>query len=288
MTSPRTLLKAWNLRARKQLGQNFLTQAAAAQKIVSRAGLAREDTVVEIGAGLGALTIPLARQVKKVYAIEKDRRLVELLRTELRVADLSNVEILAQDFLLTDLDQLNRESGQHLVVCGNLPYNISSQILVRLIETRRVIKRAILMFQKELAQRLTAPPGVKAYGRISVMLQYCADVRALALLEAAHFHPSPKVASQVLAIEFRTHQTYPDHNEDFLFRVIKAAFANRRKTLRNSLSAGGLGINSKMARNALAQAGIDHGRRAETLTPAEFVDLAVRLDNLIGANDIPA
>ena len=285
MTSPRALLKAQNLRASKQLGQNFLTNAAVAQMIVSRARLAPEDVVVEIGAGLGALTIPLARQVRKVYAIEKDRRLIELLGTELGGAGLTNVEILSQDFLRMDLVQLARENEQPFIVFGNLPYNISSQILVRLIEARKSISRAILMFQKELAERLMASPGVKAYGRITAMLRYCADIQSMALLDAANFHPAPKVASQVLKIEFKTRPAYPVHNERFLFRVIKAAFGNRRKTLKNSLTAGGLGIESPLAQKALGQAGIDYGRRAETLTPAEFVDLAVSLDRLIHPRD---
>lgn len=288
MTSPHTLLKAWNLRASKQLGQNFLTHTAVAEMIVSRARLTPKDIVVEIGAGLGALTIPIARQVRKVYAVEKDPRLIELLRTEIQVAGLSNVEILPQDFLRMDLAHLARENAQTMIVCGNLPYNISSQILVRLIEAREMISRAILMFQKELAERLMARPGVKAYGRITAMLQYCADLKSVAHLDAANFHPAPKVASQVLNIEFKTLPDYPEHDERFLFRVIKAAFGNRRKTLKNSLTAGGLGIKPQLAQKALGQAGIDYDRRAETLSPAEFVDLAVSLDILIRSNDNPA
>ena len=288
MTSPYTLLKAWNLRARKRLGQNFLTQPNVARMIASRAELTSQDIVVEIGAGLGALTIPLAQQVAKVYAIEKDRRLIELLRTELKVAGLNNVEVLPQDILRIDLTQFFPESGQRVIVCGNLPYNISSQILVRLMEFRRGISRAILMFQKELAQRLMAQPGGKAYGRITAMLQYCAEVRSLAVLDAANFHPSPRVASEVLSIEFKTPSSDPDRDERFLFRVIKAAFANRRKTLKNSLSAGGLGITQQLAGKALRQAGIDADRRAETLTTTEFVELACRLDKLIQQNTNPA
>ena len=280
-------MNAWNLRARKRLGQNFLTNANAAGMIVARSRLAAEDIVVEIGAGLGALTIPLARRVEKVYAIEKDPRLIDLLRTELRAAEIFNVEVLVQDFLRTNLTRLAQEHDQQFVICGNLPYNISSQILIRLIEARNVISRAVLMFQKELAERLMAPPGLKAYGRISAMLQYCADIHPLADLDKNHFHPAPKIASQVIEIVFHSQPKRPANDERLLFRVIKAAFGNRRKTLKNSLTAGGLGITSQVAREALQEAGIDPTRRAETLTPAEFVELAHSLERFMdGSNNL--
>ena len=284
MTNPYTLLKAWNLRARKQLGQNFLANQNTAEMIVTRARLNAKDVVVEIGSGLGALTIPLARRVEKVYAVEIDHRLTDLLKTELQVADLRNVQILEQDFMRLNLADLAREHHRQMVVCGNLPYHISSQILVRLIKAREVISRAILMFQKELAERLMAPTGVKAYGRISAMLQYCADIQPIAVLGKQHFHPSPKIASQVIAIEFHQDPVSPVKDERLLFRVIKAAFANRRKTLKNSLSAGGLGITAQMAQEALQMASIDPGRRAETLTPSEFAELTLTIEKFVTGN----
>lgn len=273
------------MRARKQLGQNFLSHPEAARMIVARSELDADDIVVEIGAGLGALTIALACQVRKVYAIEKDRRLIDLLRTELRVAGVANVEVLVQDILRMDLPRLAEGHDRKLVVCGNLPYNISSQILIRLIQARTVVSRAILMFQKELAERLLAPPGGKAYGRISAMLQYCAEIQPLADLNRGHFHPAPRIASRVIEIRFYPQPDVPARDEDFLFRVIKAAFANRRKTLKNSIPAGGLGITSQLTREALLAAAIDPERRAETLTPSEFVRLADRLHPVIGSED---
>ena len=269
------------MRARKRLGQNFLVNANTAEMIVTRSDLTAEDIVVEIGPGLGALTIPLARQVEKVYAIEIDRRLTDLLRTELRKADLENVQVIEQDFLRVKLADLSRMHNRQLVVCGNLPYNISSQILVRLIEERSNISRAVLMFQKELAERLMAPPGVKAYGRISAMLQYCADIKPLVALDKQHFHPAPKIASQVITIDFFQEPVSPVEDERLLFRVIKAAFANRRKTLKNSLSAGGLGMTTRIAQKALEMASIDPRRRAETLTPTEFAELTLAVAKFI-------
>ena len=288
MTNPYRQLKFWNLRPRKQLGQNFLVDPNASRMIVSRSGIRAEDVVVEIGAGLGALTIPLARRVRKVYAVEKDQRLIEPLQTELQEAGLCNVEVLSQDFLRLDLPALALANSRRLAVFGNLPYNVSSQILVRLIECRKALSRAVLMFQKELAERLMAGPGTRTYGRITVMLKYCSHVEPLAVLRANQFHPSPKVDSQVLAIDFKDAFDYPLHDERLLFLVIKAAFAKRRKNLKNALSAGGLGIDSRTARLAIEAAGIDPVRRAETLTPAEFVDLSIALSCRMNGRDNPS
>jgi len=277
MTSPKVLLAAWNLRPKKNMGQNFLSDPSTAETIISRANLSSEDVVLEIGAGLGALTIFLARVVKKVYAVEKDRQLIELLKTELLVNRISNCEIIAMNILQMDLHAITNKTGSKLTIIGNLPYGISSQILIKLIESRRVIDRAILMFQKELAQRIAAQPGGKDYGRITAMLKYCADIRVLANIKAAVFYPPPKVDSTVIEARFKSTAVYGPHNETMLFAVIKAAFGNRRKTLKNALAASRLGIDSQTALEALRSAGIDPARRAETLNPAEFVSLEICL-----------
>ncbi|MEX1350042.1 MAG: 16S rRNA (adenine(1518)-N(6)/adenine(1519)-N(6))-dimethyltransferase RsmA [Desulfobacterales bacterium] len=277
MTTPRTLLTAWNLKPKKNMGQNFLSDPSTAETIISRAHLASTDVVVEIGAGLGALTIFLAQAVKKVYAVEKDRQLIDLLKTELLANRISNCEIIAMNILQMDLDAIADATGSKLTIIGNLPYGISSQILIKLIESRGVIDRAILMFQKELAQRITAQPGGKDYGRLTAMLRYCADIRVLANIKAAVFYPPPKVDSTVIETRFKSTAMYGPHNEAMLFAVIKAAFGNRRKTLKNALTASRLGIDSQTALEALKSAGIDPARRAETLNPAEFVALEVSL-----------
>jgi 16S rRNA (adenine1518-N6/adenine1519-N6)-dimethyltransferase len=277
MTSPRTLLKAWNLKPKKRLGQNFLADPSTADRITDRAHLTNNDVVLEIGAGLGALTIPLARVVKKVYAVEKDRQLIDLLKTELLLNQITNCEIIANDILEIDLQAMTEKDAQKITVMGNLPYGISSQILIKLIKSRSVMERAVLMFQKELAQRLVARPGSKEYGRITAMLRYCADIRTLASVKSSVFYPSPKVDSTVIEIEFISTTAYGSHDEAMLFKVIKAAFGNRRKTLKNALSAGGLHIDSQKVAQALKSAGIDPCRRAETLEPSEFVYLAISL-----------
>lgn len=282
MTAPRTLLDAWGLRPQKQLGQNFLTDPSTAAMIVTRAAVGPQDVVLEIGGGLGALTIPLARQVRKVITVEKDRRLVGLLRTELVAAGVANVAVLAADIRRVDIHALAREAGRRLVVAGNLPYNISSQILVQLVERRTEVERAVLMFQKELAQRILAAPGGRDYGRLTVLLQYSADVRTLAELKAASFYPRPKIDSTVLEVRFKARPQFPAADEDLLFRVVKAAFGQRRKTLKNALAGGSLTLDGAGAERALTAAGIDPGRRAETLAVADFVALANHLSKVLG------
>lgn len=280
MTSPRVLLTAHGLRPQKRLGQNFLSDPATAQMIVNRSGVRPEDIVIEIGPGLGALTVPLARAARRVYAIEKDRNLSAILKSELPANGISNVELVEADVLQLDWAGLTRKAGPALTVFGNLPYNISSQVVVLLIELRNHVSRAVLMFQRELAERLTASPGGKAYGRITAMLAYCATVKHVCHVGPKAFYPAPKVGSEVLEIGFSPAKTYPAHDETRLFQLIAAAFGKRRKTLKNALSTSALQIAPARAAQALVEAGIDPGRRAETLSPEEFVALEISLRRL--------
>jgi len=285
MTSPRTLLNTFNIRAKKRLGQNFLSDPSTAEMIVSRCGITPEDIVLEIGAGLGALTIPLARVAKRVFAVDKDNRIINLLKTQLLTYDLTNVILIDKNILDIDINALADEAKTKIVVIGNLPYNISSQILVKLIESRRNISRAVLMFQKELAQRIRAKPSCKDYGRLTVLLQYCAEIKSLANVKAELFFPKPKVDSEVLEIKFKDKLNFSANNDQFLFKVIKAAFGKRRKTLKNALSASELHIDVKTALDALKLAGVDSTRRAETLTVPEFVNLSNCLGEVLAINN---
>ncbi|MBL0716394.1 MAG: methyltransferase domain-containing protein, partial [Desulfosarcina sp.] len=151
MIAPRLLLQSQGLRARKRLGQNFLTSPGIAATIETQAAIGPEDVVLEIGAGLGALTVPAARRARRVLAVDKDRRIFDLLRVELAAQDLSNVELIEADFLKLPFSRHLPHGCRQIVVIGNLPYNISSQILVRLIENRRYVRRAVVMLQKEMA-----------------------------------------------------------------------------------------------------------------------------------------
>ena len=277
MTSPRILLAVHNIRPKKQLGQNFLSDPATAAMIVNRSGISPEDIVLEIGAGLGALTIPVARVARKVVAVDKDPKIIDILRTEIIANNLSNVVLMDRNILKVDIKALAEDFGRGIVVMGNLPYNISSQILVQLIKSRKAVSRAVLMFQREMAQRLTAEPGCKEYGRLTVMLQYCSHIKKVADVKASLFFPKPKIDSEVLELRFKKVLEYEADDETFLFRVVKAAFGNRRKTLKNSLCASELNIDANLAKHVLESSDIDPVRRAETLNTEEFVKLSNNL-----------
>ncbi len=277
MTSPRILLAVHNIRPKKKLGQNFLSDPATAAMIVNRSGISPEDIVLEIGAGLGALTIPVAHVAQKVVAVDKDPKIIDILRTEIIANNLSNVVLMDRNILEVDIKALAEDFGRGIVVMGNLPYNISSQILVQLIKSRKAVSRAVLMFQKEMAQRLTAEPGCKEYGRLTVMLQYCSHIKKVADVKASLFFPKPKIDSEVLELRFKKVLEYEADDETFLFRVVKAAFGNRRKTLKNSLYASDLNIDANLAKHVLESSDIDPVRRAETLNTEEFVKLSNNL-----------
>ncbi len=273
MSSPRNLLTARKLLPKKHLGQNFLSDPSTAEMIVRRSGLATDEVALEIGAGLGALTLPIARSAKVVYAVEKDKDLVDILRTSLAENRVENVFVIPQNILDVDIAGIAEQEGSPLVVFGNLPYNISSQILIFLINCRHRISRAVLMLQKEMAQRIIAGPGGKAYGRLSVRLQYCADVRKVADVRSNMFYPRPKVDSEVIEIRFRSPVCEAVADEALFSNVIRIAFGKRRKILRNTLSKGDLGIDDETIRKVFEETGIDGMRRAETLTVEEFVRL---------------
>ncbi|MFZ3046035.1 MAG: 16S rRNA (adenine(1518)-N(6)/adenine(1519)-N(6))-dimethyltransferase RsmA [Desulfatirhabdiaceae bacterium] len=274
MMNPQTLLRSRNLKAKKQLGQNFLADPSTAAMIVERSRLNPEDSVLEIGAGMGSLTLPIADRVRRVFAVEKDRDLADLLKTQLLLEKRSQVQVIEGDILRIPLDDIFEQAVSPLIVMGNLPYNISSQVLIRLIHSRKRIERAILMFQKELADRLMADVGSRDYGRITVILRYCADIRPLARVNAHLFYPRPKVDSEVVEIVFKKQIDMPADDETMLVRVIRAAFGQRRKTLKNALSAGLPPIPASDTELILRQVGIDPVRRAETLSVPEFVALS--------------
>ncbi len=273
MVSPKRILNAAEIRAQKALGQNFLTDISSAEMIVRKSRLEQENTVLEIGAGLGALTIPTAKKVRQVYAVEKDVRLVPLLESQLKASHTVNVTVLNRNILNLDLQKFHEEVHEKFIVMGNLPYNISSQVLVYLIYNRHFVRRAILMFQKELAERICASPGGKDYGRLTVMLQYCATVDIIAEIKASAFFPRPKVDSSVIEIRFQK-PAWAAAQETFLFSVIKAAFGKRRKTLKNALTRSQLAMEKDQILAGMEKAGIDPSRRAETLSVQEFVHLS--------------
>jgi 16S rRNA (adenine1518-N6/adenine1519-N6)-dimethyltransferase len=274
MRSPRELLRTMGIRPRKSMGQHFLADPNVAALIIRQAQFKPDDIVLEIGAGIGALTLPLAQQVKHVLAVEPDRKIATLLGDEILTAGIRNVTTIESDILRLDIEALAERSDASLKVVGNLPYHISSQVLIRLIRFRKVIDAAFLMFQREVAERLTAKPGSKTYGRLSVLIQYCAEIYPLVSVNASAFYPKPKVDSQVVGIEFHHPVTFQATDERLLFQIVRAAFGKRRKTLRNALLGGNLEFENEGISAALERAGIDFRRRAETLSVKEFVTLS--------------
>ncbi len=276
MINPVQLLKDNQIYAGKELGQNFLSNPDTARMIVDRTGIDGHARVVEIGPGLGALTIPIAKKTRHVTVVEKDRRLIPLLEEVLENHEIDWVRVVNQDFLKTDIAALAEE--KKLVVMGNLPYNVSSQILFQLIRTRDAIDKAFLMFQKELADRILAMPGNKAYSRLSAVSRYAADIRRVVDIGPGAFFPKPAVDSTVLVFDFFPSRPFSRDMEQRLFTVIKAAFSKRRKSLKNALVGPDLGLDKPTITQALKSAGIAPERRAETLDVPEFERLTRAVD----------
>jgi 16S rRNA (adenine1518-N6/adenine1519-N6)-dimethyltransferase len=271
--SPKILCRHHKLTPKKSLGQNFLLHPDQARRLVAALDLDGQETVVEIGAGLGALTFFLAQAAGQVVALEMDHRLPPILQEEVLVG-LSNVQIVSQDALHFDFLALSRASGLPLSVIGNLPYQITSPLLFKLLGEKTAVKVMVLMMQQEVGQRLLAPPGGKDYGILSVLLQYHFRLERLFSLGPNNFYPAPKVDSVVLRLHPRLPEL-PVVDEELLKQVVKAAFATRRKTLKNSLSAQAsrFGHTPATLLDLLHALGLDPGRRPETLSVLEFVRL---------------
>jgi 16S rRNA (adenine1518-N6/adenine1519-N6)-dimethyltransferase len=235
---------------------------------------------MEIGAGLGALTLPLSGSVSRIVAIEKDPLLTDELRKRLSLAGIKNVDLINGDILKIDFAQIPLKPPNKIKIIGNLPYNISSPFLEKLTQNRDIVSRAVLMFQFEFARRLTAAPGGKEYGAMSILVQYHA--RASALIEVAReaFSPRPKVASMVVELDFERPYPKRAENEDLLKSVVKGAFAYRRKTLLNTLNRALFSLGAHEILTVLHKCGIDPKRRAETLDMDDFLCLTSRIASL--------
>jgi len=253
-------------RAKKRFGQNFLRDRQVVDRIFAAADLNRSDRVFEIGPGLGVLTERLLKTAGEVVIVEIDRDLA----VEWQQRDDSRLRVVAADVLSLDWKDLLPGEGWKMV--ANLPYNISSQVVFKVIEHRDKFSRLVLMFQKEVGERLCAGPGTRDYGALSIFCQLWFDVEPIVKVPPQAFHPPPKVDSVVLGFTPLPEARVAVGDEHQFKRVVKSAFAQRRKTLRNTLKSGGFGPEEIAA--ALERAGIDGGRRAETLSLAEFSKLA--------------
>ncbi len=267
----RELLARHGLHAKKSWGQNFLVDRSVQERIVAAAALGAGDVVVEIGAGLGALTAPLARSAGRVIAIERDPDLVHVLQEETREG--GKVDVVALDALDFDFAAAAKNAGRALVVVGNLPYQITSPLVFAIGEAAgkgRVIERAILMVQREFAERMNAGPGSKIYGRLSVMVQQWAAVEILFHVGSGAFHPHPAVTSTVLRLVPRNAPLAAVRDETLFATVVRASFGTRRKMLRRALEPE---FGRSAAEEALERAAIEGTRRAEELSVAYFARL---------------
>jgi 16S rRNA (adenine1518-N6/adenine1519-N6)-dimethyltransferase len=265
------------LQAKKSLGQNFLVDGNVLSRIVSAVDINREDIILEVGPGKGALTELLAKQAKQVLAVELDGRLVEYLAE--KFAGIDNVEVIRNDILRTDLPQiLSARNPGRWKVAANLPYNISSQVLFKFIENREYFSELVLMLQKEVGERLVAPPDCKQYGILSVFCQLYFDISREFLVRPGSFRPIPKVDSIVLKFRVLPAPRVDVGDELFFRTVVKSSFGQRRKTLWNCIKSAALGVVEKDLEEAFQLCGIDSGRRGETLSLEEFAALAKTLD----------
>lgn len=279
------LLAASGLRPQHHLGQNFLVDRKARDRILAAVDPQPDDVVLEVGPGPGVLTRALSERVAQVVAVEIDRHMVVLLRQIL--ADRPNAEVIHGDAMEVDLAALlagRLQPGARAKVAANLPYYITSPLLFRFLEEALPLSRIVVMVQKEVADRMVAAPGGKDYGALSVAVQYYTQPRVVARVPRGAFWPPPEVDSAVVAMEVREHPPVVAPRAAF-FAAVKAAFGQRRKTLLNAL-AGGLHLAKEEVEAALGEAGIDGGRRGETLALHEFAALARALATRLPGTDL--
>lgn len=257
----------------KSLGQNFLIDDNVIDKILDGARLSEGDKIIEVGPGIGTLTREMGKVADKVVAIEIDKTLIPILKDTLD--EFENIEVVNQDILKVDVQGLVNEklSGGPVKLVANLPYYITTPIVMKFLEEDIPVTDIVVMVQKEVADRMNAKPSTKDYGALSVAVQYYCDTEIVAKAPRHMFVPQPNVDSIVIGLHVRDEKKYVVDNEDIFFKTVKASFGQRRKTLLNSL--GGLGFLSKdEIREALQAANIDEKRRGETLSIDEFANLS--------------
>ena len=269
------ILKKYNFNFQKRFGQNFLIDSNILAKIVESAEVTKEDFVLEIGPGIGTMTQYLAESAREVVAVEIDKSLIPILGDTLSSYD--NVTVINEDILKVDIERLVQEKnqGKPIKVVANLPYYITTPIIMGLFESHVPLKSITIMVQKEVAERMQVGPGTKDYGALSLAVQYYARPEVIAYVSPACFIPKPNVGSAVIRLDRYEKPPVETEDEAFLFAVIKAAFNQRRKTLANGLAnARDLGITRQQAEEALLQMELSPSIRGEALTLREFADLS--------------
>jgi len=277
-TTIRRIKEEYHFRLSKSLGQNFLTDGNIVEQIVESCGAGEDDLIVEIGPGIGVLTAEAAQAAGKVVAVEIDKNLIPILKETL--AEYPNVTVVNRDILKTDVTQLIEDHkmiggrpARGVKIVGNLPYYITTPIIMKLLEENVPCDSITIMLQKEVAQRIEAAPGSKTYGALSVAVQFYCEVTYVTTVPKEVFHPQPKVDSAVIRLDRRKERPVELLDEALFFEVVKSGFGQRRKTLHNALT-GVRGRTKEEIAAVLEAAGIAANRRAETLTMDEFAAIA--------------
>lgn len=282
-TNTLEIIKKYGFGFQKRFGQNFLIDGNVVEKIVREAGITKDDFVLEIGPGIGTMTQILCENAREVAAVEIDKNLIPILAETLAPYD--NVTVINEDILKVDLRKLAEEKndGRPIKVVANLPYYITTPIIMGLFESHVPLESITIMVQKEVAQRMQVGPGTKDYGALSLAVQFYADAQIVLKVPASCFMPRPNVDSAVIKLVRHEDAPVKVKDEQFMFRVIRAAFNQRRKTLANSLAnsselnGSGHACTREDVTTALEAMGLPAGIRGEALTLAQFGELADRL-----------
>ena len=271
------ILKKYNIKANKSLGQNFLISEEVVNKIVESSNITKKDLVIEIGPGLGTLTKELLDSANKVICVELDKRMVEILKDRFKLY--SNFELLNQDILKTDLKKIieNEKQNQEIEnvkIVANLPYYITTPIIMKLLEEKLDLESITVMIQKEVADRLTAIPGEKNTGAITYSVYYYAEAKEIMEVPSYSFIPEPEVTSEVIQLKVRKELKVKTQNEKMMFKIIKNSFTQRRKTLLNALTNTKIFKEKNTGIEILKKLNISENARAEELTLEQFAQIA--------------
>ena len=274
------IMKKYGITANKSLGQNFLINEEVINNIVDSSNVSKEDLIIEIGPGLGTLTEELLIKAGKVIAIELDERMIKILKD--RFIQYNNFEIINEDVLKVNLQELiilekEKNSLKNVKIVANLPYYITTPIIMKLLEEELDIKSITVMIQKEVADRLIAIPGTKLSGAITYCVYYYAESESIMIVDNNSFIPEPEVKSEVIKLNIRTKPVINVKNKELFFKVIKASFMQRRKTLINSLVNNGIFKNKDEAKIIFEELGFDLNIRGENLTIEDFNNLVEKI-----------
>lgn len=275
------IVNKYGFRFSKSLGQNFLIDENIIYKIIDGAEITKDDVVIEIGPGIGTLTQYLAEAAKKVLAIEIDKTLIPILGETLK--DYENVEVINADVLNVDLKELvlDKFGGQRVKIVANLPYYVTTPIIMKFLEEEVPLLDMVVMMQKEVADRLKAKPSTKDYGSLSVAVQYYCEPSIVTRVPRTVFIPNPNVESTVIRLKVLDNPPVQVADRKVFHNVVRASFAKRRKTLLNTLSLSNLGLDKEQVKESLADCDIDPKRRGESLTIEEFAALANSINKML-------